>query len=455
MKRLLIKTYGCQMNVYDSARMADLLAPLGYAPTDVADEADMVILNTCHIREKAAEKVYSELGKLKLLKTAKAASGDRMIIAVAGCVAQAEGQEIISRQPAVDIVVGPQSYQRLPEMIAKISRGVGHALETDFPAEDKFDALPEHKQANGPTAFLTVQEGCDKFCTFCVVPYTRGAEFSRPVEQILSEAKALVASGVRELTLLGQNVNAYNGKDASGAPSTLAKLIAALSGVKGLDRLRYVTSHPRDMGDDLIAAHRDIEILMPYLHLPVQAGSDTILAAMNRGHTAAGYMKLIERIRTARPDIALSGDFIVGFPGETDKDFEATLELVRHVKYAQAYSFKYSMRPGTPAAAMTNQVPEDVKDARLQALQSLLLSQQTEFNTSCTGKTMKVLFENLGRKEGQAVGRSPYLQPVHVEGAVGFLGQVVDVRIEEVVSNSLKGVLLSPAKALDNKAMAD
>jgi len=441
------------MNVYDSARMADLLAPIGFATTETAEDADMVILNTCHIREKAAEKVYSELGKLKLLKTAKAAEGGRMILAVAGCVAQAEGQEIIARQPAVDIVVGPQSYQRLPEMIAKISRGVGHALETEFPAEDKFDTLPEHKTADGPTAFLTVQEGCDKFCTFCVVPYTRGAEFSRPVAQILAEASALVAGGVRELTLLGQNVNAYNGPGLDGAPSSLAKLIEVLAGVKGLERLRYVTSHPRDMSDDLIAAHRDIDILMPYLHLPVQAGSDSILAAMNRGHTADTYLRLIERIRAARPDMALSGDFIVGFPGETDKDFDATLALVRAAGYAQAYSFKYSPRPGTPAAASTQQVPEEVKDARLQALQALLLSQQAAFNAACAGKTMKVLFETFGRKEGQALGRSPYLQPVHVEGAAGLIGQIVEVKIEEILPNSLKGALLHQAHS--EEALAD
>jgi len=453
MKRLFIKTYGCQMNVYDSARMADLLTPIGFATTETAEDADMVILNTCHIREKAAEKVYSELGKLKLLKTAKAAEGGRMILAVAGCVAQAEGQEIIARQPAVDIVVGPQSYQRLPEMIAKISRGVGHALETEFPAEDKFDTLPEHKTADGPTAFLTVQEGCDKFCTFCVVPYTRGAEFSRPVAQILAEASALVAGGVRELTLLGQNVNAYNGPGLDGAPSSLAKLIEVLAGVKGLERLRYVTSHPRDMSDDLIAAHRDIDILMPYLHLPVQAGSDSILAAMNRGHTADTYLRLIERIRAARPDMALSGDFIVGFPGETDKDFEATLALVRAAGYAQAYSFKYSPRPGTPAAASTQQVPEEVKDARLQELQALLASQQAAFNASCAGKTMTVLFETFGRKEGQALGRSPYLQPVHVEGAAGLIGQIVEVKIEEVLPNSLKGALLHQAHS--EEALAD
>jgi tRNA-2-methylthio-N6-dimethylallyladenosine synthase len=453
MKRLFIKTYGCQMNVYDSARMADLLAPLGFAATDKADDADMVILNTCHIREKAAEKVYSELGRIRRLKEARAREGGRMIVAVAGCVAQAEGREIMTRQPAVDIVVGPQSYQRLPEMIARIARGAGHALETDFPAEDKFDSLPAHVAHSGVTAFLTVQEGCDKFCTYCVVPYTRGGEFSRPVEQVLAEARAFAAGGVRELTLLGQNVNAYRGKGPDGEAWSLARLIGALAKIDELQRLRFVTSHPRDMTDDLIAAHRDIPILMPYLHLPVQAGSDRILDAMNRQHTADFYLKLVERIRAVRPDIALSGDFIVGFPGETDADFEATLKLVREVGYAQAFSFKYSARPGTPAAAAGRQIPDDVKDSRLQALQALLCAQQAAFNASCCGKVMPVLFETKGRKPGQAVGRSPYLQPVHVEGAVSLIGQVVEVRIDEVQSNSLKGALLVQAsreKALVN-----
>ncbi|MDR3526674.1 MAG: tRNA (N6-isopentenyl adenosine(37)-C2)-methylthiotransferase MiaB [Rhizomicrobium sp.] len=456
MKRLFIKTYGCQMNVYDSARMADLLAPLGFATSETADDADMVILNTCHIREKAAEKVYSELGKLKLMKAAKAAKGERMILAVAGCVAQAEGQEILSRQPAVDIVVGPQSYQRLPEMIAKIARGVGHALETEFPAEDKFDSLPQHALSNGPSAFLTVQEGCDKFCTFCVVPYTRGAEYSRPVNDVLAEAKALVAGGVRELTLLGQNVNAYRGQGPDGTAWSLAKLIAALAEVPGLDRLRYVTSHPRDMGEDLIAAHRDIEQLMPYLHLPVQSGSDSILAAMNRGHTSADYLRLVERVRAARPDMALSCDFIVGFPGESDADFAATLALVRAVGYAQAYSFKYSPRPGTPAAADSKQVPEAVKDARLQELQALLLSQQAAFNATCVGQTMAVLFEKEGRQPGQAIGRSPYLQAVHADGADHLIGQIVTLQIAEVRPNSLKGILFpTPKAATATRVMAD
>jgi tRNA-2-methylthio-N6-dimethylallyladenosine synthase len=443
MKRLFIKTYGCQMNVYDSARMADLLAPLGFTATETAADADMVILNTCHIREKAAEKVYSELGKLKRLKEARAKDGGRMVIAVAGCVAQAEGKEIIARQPAVDIVVGPQSYQRLPEMIAKISRGTGHALETEFPAEDKFDTLPAAAAHGATTAFLTVQEGCDKFCTFCVVPYTRGAEFSRPVAQILAEANGLVENSVREITLLGQNVNAYCGTGPDGNAWSLAKLIEALAKIDRLQRLRFVTSHPRDMSEDLIAAHRDIPQLMPYLHLPVQAGSDTILAAMNRGHTAADYLRLVDRIRAARPDIALSGDFIVGFPSETDADFKATLDLVKQVEYAQAYSFKYSPRPGTPAAAIARQVPEEVKEARLAELQALLTAQQKAFNASCAGRTFPVLFENPGRKAGQAVGRSPYLQPVHVEDALSLIGSIVDVRIEAVLSNSLKGVLVS------------
>jgi tRNA-2-methylthio-N6-dimethylallyladenosine synthase len=432
MKALYVKTYGCQMNVYDSARMADLLAPLGYAPTDAPDEADMVILNTCHIREKAAEKVYSELGKLRKLKDAR---GGKMMIAVAGCVAQAEGAEIVRRQGAVDLVVGPQSYHRLPEMIAKAARAGGQVLETDFPAEDKFDALPAQTHA-GTSAFLTVQEGCDKFCTFCVVPYTRGGEYSRAPQQILDEARRLVELGAREITLLGQNVNAYAHEDW-----TLAKLLHALARIDGLKRLRYTTSHPRDMSDDLIAAHRDLPEVMPYLHLPVQSGSDTILDAMNRQHTADDYRRIVERIRFARGDLALSSDFIVGFPGESDGDFEDTLSLVRDIGYAQAFSFKYSRRPGTPASAARRQVPEDVKSARLEALQALLIAQQRDFGKSCEGRTLPVLFEKPGRKRDQAVGRSPYLQPVHVEGAGELIGQIRDVRIVEAQPNSLKGVL--------------
>jgi tRNA-2-methylthio-N6-dimethylallyladenosine synthase len=432
MKALYVKTYGCQMNVYDSARMADLLAPLGYVPTDAPDAADMVILNTCHIREKAAEKVYSELGKLRKMKDAR---GGKMMIAVAGCVAQAEGAEIVRRQGAVDLVVGPQSYHRLPEMIAKAARAGGQVLETDFPAEDKFDALPAQTHT-GTSAFLTVQEGCDKFCTFCVVPYTRGGEYSRAPQQIIDEAKRLVELGAREITLLGQNVNAYAHDDW-----TLAKLLHALARIDGLKRLRYTTSHPRDMSDDLIAAHRDLPELMPYLHLPVQSGSDTILEAMNRQHTADDYRRIVERIRAVRGDLALSSDFIVGFPGESDKDFEDTLRLVRDIGYAQAFSFKYSRRPGTPASAARKQVPEDVKAARLEALQALLVAQQRAFGKSCEGRTLSVLFEKPGRKRDQAVGRSPYLQPVHVEGAGELIGRIRDVRIVEAQPNSLKGVL--------------
>ncbi len=452
MKKLFIKTYGCQMNVYDSARMADLLAPLGYAPAEVPDGADMVILNTCHIREKAAEKVYSELGRLRRLKEEKAQEGGRMVIAVAGCVAQAEGEEIVARQPAVDIVVGPQSYHRLPEMIARIARGTGHALETEFPAEDKFDSLPDESTAPGPAAFLTVQEGCDKFCTFCVVPYTRGAEFSRPAAQVLNEARRLVSLGVREITLLGQNVNAYAGIGPDGRDWSLARLIRELAEIDGLKRLRFTTSHPRDMRDDLIAAHGEVPQLMPYLHLPIQSGSDAILEAMNRGHRAVDYLRLIERIRTARPDLALSSDFIVGFPGETDTDFRATMKLVEEVGYAQAYSFKYSPRPGTPASTAARQVPDDAKSARLTELQALLAAQQSTFNASCAGRVMDVLFEKPGRKAGQAVGRSPYLQPVHVDNAGDLIGQMRAVRIAEVLPNSLRGAWLRQDAPLSEAA---
>jgi tRNA-2-methylthio-N6-dimethylallyladenosine synthase len=442
MKKLFVKTFGCQMNVYDSARMADLLAAIGYEPDDRPENADLVILNTCHIREKAAEKMYSELGRLKKLKDSRAKAGGSMLIAVAGCVAQAEGEEIIARQKAVDIVVGPQSYHRLPEMIARISRGAGHVLETEFPAQEKFDSLPEERSDCGPSAFLTVQEGCDKFCTFCVVPYTRGAEFSRPPERIVEEARRLAANGVKEITLLGQNVNAYRGIAADGEAWSLARLIGSLDAIKGLERLRYTTSHPRDMSVDLIAAHREIPKLMPYLHLPVQSGSDRVLAAMNRQHTGDRYREIVARVRAARSDIALSSDFIVGFPGETGADFEATLQLVRDVRYAQAFSFKYSARPGTPAAALPKQIPEDVKSARLAQLQALLAKQQAEFNQLCAGRTLPVLFEKAGTKPGQAIGRSPWLQPVHVENARNLIGHIRDVRIAQVLSNSLKGELV-------------
>jgi tRNA-2-methylthio-N6-dimethylallyladenosine synthase len=440
MKKLFIKTYGCQMNVYDSARMADLLAPHGYGMTDGPEDADMVILNTCHIREKATDKVYSELGRLRELKEAKAESGGRMLIAVAGCTAQAEGAEIVKRQSAVDMVVGPQSYHRLPEMIARVTRGAGAVLETEFPTEEKFDALPEERSGRGATAFLTVQEGCDKFCTFCVVPYTRGAEYSRPVRDVVREAERLAASGVCEITLLGQNVNAFSGEGPDGTRWGLAQLIRRLAQIGGVERLRYTTSHPRDMDDALIDVHAEVEQLMPYLHLPVQSGSDRILKAMNRQHGRDAYFNVVARIRAVRKDIALSSDFIVGFPGESDKDFDDTMDLVRSVGFASAFSFKYSPRPGTPAA-VEKQIPEDVKDARLQALQALLFSQQKAFNQSCEGKVFPVLFEKPGRKEGQAIGRSPYLQPVHVENALSLIGALRPVRIAAASQGSLTGVL--------------
>jgi len=440
-KRLHIKTFGCQMNVYDSERMADVLAPMGYVASATAEDADLVILNTCHIREKAAEKVYSDLGRLKVLRAEREAAGaGRMTLAVAGCVAQAEGAEIMRRQPAVDLVVGPQSYQSLPDLISRI--GTGDRVAAEFAADAKFDALPKARAVSGPAAFLTVQEGCDKFCTFCVVPYTRGAEYSRPVAAIVDEAERLAAQGVREVTLLGQNVNAYDGAGPDGAPWSLARLIRRLSEIAGLSRLRYTTSHPRDMGEDLIAAHGEVEALMPYLHLPVQAGSDRVLKAMNRAHTAASYLELVARIRAARPDIALSGDFIVGFPGETEADFQATLDLVEAVGYASAFSFKYSRRPGTPAAAMAGQVEDEVKSERLARLQALLEREQQAFNRSTVGRTLPVLFERIGRNPGQIVGRSPYLQGVWTQGPADLIGRIAEVEIEGSGSNSLSGKLV-------------
>jgi tRNA-2-methylthio-N6-dimethylallyladenosine synthase len=434
-KRLFIKTYGCQMNVYDSERMADVLRPLGYAMTDEAEGADLVVLNTCHIREKASEKVYSELGRIKRMKARKAETGGVMTIAVAGCVAQAEGAEIMARQPAVDLVVGPQAYHRLPELIAKVHRASGERLAADFAAEEKFDALTAERAPTGVAAFLTVQEGCDKFCTFCVVPYTRGAEYSRPIEAVLVEAEQLAARGVREVTLLGQNVNAYAGEGG------LATLVRRMARIPGLDRIRYTTSHPHDMDEALIAAHGEVEALMPYLHLPVQAGSDKVLRAMNRAHTADSYLRLVERIRNVRPDIAMSGDFIVGFPGETEKDFEATLGLVREVGYASAFSFKYSRRPGTPAAAMPGQVADEAKEERLARLQALLNEQQIAFNEATAGRTVPVLFERPGRQPGQVVGRSPYLQPVHIEAPESLIGEIRLVTILTTARGSLSGVL--------------
>jgi tRNA-2-methylthio-N6-dimethylallyladenosine synthase len=451
-KRLFIKTYGCQMNVYDSERMADVLRPLGYSTTDAPEGADFVILNTCHIREKAAEKVYSELGKLKLMKQDKAASGGgAMTIAVAGCVAQAEGEEIMRRQPAVDLVVGPQAYHQLPELLTRTARARGERIGADFAPNEKFDALSgggaEVRGVDGPTAFLTVQEGCDKFCTFCVVPYTRGAEWSRPAADILTEARGLAAQGVRELTLLGQNVNAYDGVGADQGVWSLAQLARALAEVPGIDRIRYTTSHPNDMSDDLIAVHGELDALMPYLHLPVQSGSDRILRLMNRKHGRQKYIDLIGRIRETRPDIAISGDFIVGFPGETDRDFEDTMGLVREIGYASAFSFMYSPRPGTPASGMAAHVPDAVARERLHALQALLFEQQSVFNAAQAGKTLNVLFEKKGRHGRQAIGRSPYLQSVHVEDADHLIGQIVPVEILSGQQNSLKGQLLQQKAA--------
>ena len=445
-KKLFIKSFGCQMNVYDAGRMADVLAPHGYRLVEEPEGADLIVLNTCHIREKAAEKVYSELGRLRVMKEERAASGADTMIAVAGCVAQAEGAELARRAPVADLIVGPQSYHRLPELIAKRARTGGPVLDTEFPAESKFDHLPESARPSGVSAFLTVQEGCDKFCTFCVVPYTRGAESSRPVVSILAEARALIAKGAREITLLGQNVNAYQGED-DGCMVDLAALIRKLAKLKGLARIRYTTSHPRDLSDALIAAHGEVEALMPFLHLPVQSGSDSILEAMNRGHAIDDYKKRVERLRRARPDLALSSDFIVGFPGETDKDFEATLALIREIGFASAFSFKYSRRPGTPAAVMRGQVPEAEKTARLAELQALLSAQQNAFNAQQTGRVLPVLFESVGRRPGQIIGRSPYLQPVHVTGSQSLIGAVHAVRIEAVTANSLAGVLAAPVPA--------
>jgi tRNA-2-methylthio-N6-dimethylallyladenosine synthase len=439
-RKVFIKTYGCQMNVYDSGRMSDALAGEGYVPTEEMGEADLILLNTCHIREKAADKVYSALGRLRDMKKARAAEGRELMIGVAGCVAQAEGEEIIRRAPAVDVVIGPQTYHRLPEALRR-ARGGKPVVDTEYAVEDKFEHLPVTEKAKirarGVTAFLTVQEGCDKFCTFCVVPYTRGSEVSRPVQQIVDEAWRLVDGGVREITLLGQNVNAWRAEGPKGGEWSLGDLLYRLAEIPGLARLRYTTSHPRDMDDRLIEAHRNLRTLMPYLHLPVQAGSDRILKAMNRRHTGAEYLRLIERIREARPDIAIAGDFIVGFPGETDRDFEDTLRLVEDVNYAQAYSFKYSTRPGTPGADLGDQVPEDVKAERLERLQVLLLKQQAEFAKSCVGKVIDLLLEKPGRMPGQIIGRSPWLQSVNVDAKTSQIGDIIQVRISGTGPNSL------------------
>ena len=461
-KKVFIKTYGCQMNVYDSNRMANVLKPHGYEEALSSDDADLVILNTCHIREKAAEKVYSEIGRLRQHKLAKAADGKDMFIAIAGCVAQAEGAEMMKRAPAVDLVLGPQTYHRLPDMLkeAQAQRDAGRkssrVMDTEFPADTKFDHLPADADFDSPAQFLTIQEGCDKFCAFCVVPYTRGAEYSRSVADVVGEAERMAAKGVVEITLLGQNVNAYHGEQAEGETTNLASLIRAVGDVEGISRIRYTTSHPRDMDDDLINVHSELDACMPYLHLPVQSGSDNILAAMNRQHTREDYFVTVDKLRAARPDLALSGDFIVGFPGETDQDFEDTLDLVRRVKYAQAYSFKYSPRPGTPASVHTEQVPEDVKAVRLARLQDLLEEQQQEFNDGSVGMEMDILLEREGKQTGQLIGRSPYLQAVHVDLSSAdngldegrdtpyteFMGKLVRVKIVEAGQRSLKGELV-------------
>ena len=440
-KKLYIKTYGCQMNVYDSARMADTLAPLGYVETDIVDDADMVVINTCHIREKAAEKVFSELGRLRRMKETRKSDQDKdLSIAVAGCVAQAEGEEIARRAPWVDVIVGPQAYHTLPELVSKLDPSSRHAvMNTDFPVEDKFDFLPEEHTPRGPAAFLSVQEGCDKFCTFCVVPYTRGAEFSRPVKSIMDEAKRLIASGTVELSLLGQNVNAWHGEAEDGSTWNFGRLLYALAELDGLKRLRYTTSHPLDMHDTLYEAHANIPQLMPYLHLPVQSGSNRILSAMNRRHDRDTYFRIIDRLRDGRPDLALSGDFIVGFPGETDRDFADTLNLINSVNYASAYSFKYSPRPGTPAANEDMQVDEAVKSERLAGLQQVLAAQQRAFNHSKLDQVMDVLIERPASRAGQKAGRSPWMQAVHFNENAGAIGDIIPLKIVSATQNSLAG----------------
>jgi tRNA-2-methylthio-N6-dimethylallyladenosine synthase len=441
-RKLYVKSYGCQMNVYDSHRMADTLAPEGFVETSTPEDADLIVLNTCHIRERAVDKVYSELGRIRQLKEAGAREGRQVTVAVAGCVAQAEGKEIIRRAPTVDLVVGPQSYHRLPEMLARAQSE--KVVETDFPIEDKFDHLappsPAAVRKRGVTAFVTIQEGCDKFCTFCVVPYTRGAEVSRPVEKVVAEVTRLAETGVREITLLGQNVNGYHGDGPDGRPWPFGKLLHRLAEVPGIARLRYTTSHPRDMDDSLYEAHRDLPALMPQLHLPVQSGSDRLLAAMNRKHTRAEYLQCIDRLRRARPDIAFSSDFIVGFPGETDEDFEATFRLISEVGYASAYSFKYSPRPGTPAAEM-EQLPENMKDERLQCLQHEIDRELDAFNARCLGLTLDVLFEKSGKRAGQIVGKTPYLQTVQVMAPASLIGEIHPVTITDLGSFTLFGTL--------------
>lgn len=441
-KKLFIKTWGCQMNVYDSKKMADILAPLGYATVDEPDDADLMILNTCHIREKATEKVFSDLGRLRILKEQKEAKGEKALIAVAGCVAQAEGEVILQRAKYVDMVFGPQIYHKLPEMILSAT-GNKRVVNTDFPVESKFDHLPEETLPQGPSAFISIQEGCDKFCTFCVVPYTRGAEYSRPVQKILDETKRAVDQGTKEIMLLGQNVNAFHGAGADGTTWDLARLIAAVAEIDGVERIRYMTSHPSDMNDALIDAHGSIQKLMPFLHLPVQSGSDRILELMNRKHTAAFYMDIIDRLKKARPDLAFSSDFIVGFPGETDQDHADTLALIRAVNFASCYSFKYSPRPGTPGASMGGIVPEPVKDARLYELQELLKNQQQAFNDATVGKSLPVLFDRKGHKPGQLLGKTAWSQSVYADANERLFGQTVNVKIDKALQNGLAGSIVT------------
>lgn len=442
-KKLYIKTYGCQMNVYDSMRMADVMGPLGYSLVDEVDDADLVILNTCHIREKAEDKVYSDLGRIRKTRKLRQEEGKKMLVAVGGCMGQAEGEEIIRRAPYVDMVFGPQSYHNLPDMVARALRDGASVIDLDFAPQPKFDALPE-QSLTGVSAFLSIQEGCDKFCTFCVVPYTRGAEYSRAAEAILAEARGLVAKGAVEITLLGQNVNAYHGKGEDGSDWSLARLIRALAEIKNLKRIRYTTSHPRDMSDDLIGAHGDVEQLMPFMHLPVQSGSDSVLARMNRKHKADFYLGIIDKLRKVRPDISFSSDFIVGFPGETDLEFAATMRLIETVGFAQAYSFKYSPRPGTPAASLDTQVPEEVKTQRLHQLQALLWRQQSAFNHAQIGKVIPVLFDRAGKFKGQMLGKSPHMQSVHVQDDLLSIGQIMDVTITNASQNSLSGEIIHP-----------
>jgi tRNA-2-methylthio-N6-dimethylallyladenosine synthase len=458
MQKLFIKTYGCQMNVYDSERMADILTPMGYTLTETPEDADLAILNTCHIREKAEQKMYSDLGRLRDRRDERRQDNNDMIIAVGGCVAQAEGAEIMRNAPYVDIVFGPQAYHRLPEMVARAKRtkdmkegktgkGVG-VIDTDFPAESKFDTLP-NTEVSRAASFLTIQEGCDKFCTYCVVPYTRGAEFSRPAKEVIDEARHLAKMGTKEITLLGQNVNAYHGAPLIGDKDwNLARLIREVAEIDGIERIRYTTSHPSDMDQELIDAHRDVPQLMPYLHLPVQAGSNRVLEGMNRKHTRESYLEILERLRVARPDIALSSDFIVGFPGESDKDFEQTLDLVKQVRYAQAYSFMYSIRPGTPAGLMELQIPDEVKSERLQQLQAVLNEHQFDFNKACVGQKMRMLIERKGRHENQLSGRSPYMQSVTMEGNERLIGQIVDVVVESGHANGIRARILTDEQVL-------